>query len=167
MNKNGQLGFEDFLNKYSPVRISLDVKPISISCGDEYTWILDDNHKLFLSGNGVGEFKDYSEYQPSPFIKTAARHSTSNFLADCGIVYSFNWKANKFYQSLLEDEEVIIDITCGETHQMAINKSGEVFTWGNNRFTKLGHETGESPKISIGHKAKQVAAGSNHSFILY
>lgn len=33
----------------------------------------------------------------------------------------------------------ILDIACGESHSLALSKSGEVYTWGGGQLGQLGH----------------------------
>ena len=71
-------------------------------------------------------------------------------------------------------KEKIIQISCGFKHTLCLSEKGKVFTWGNNTFGQLGHETTKSysplpVKIEDNYekiRIIQISAGYRASFFL-
>ena len=50
------------------------------------------------------------------------------------------------------DDIRIIDVACGQSHTVAINHDGNVFTWGFGGFGRLGHNcTDDEHRVSVKH----------------
>jgi E3 ubiquitin-protein ligase HERC4 len=66
----------------------------------------------------------------------------------------------------------VIDIQCGEAHVWVLSVSGNVYSWGSNRFGQLGHgdnKTRTRPELVKTLRRKeiaQIACGANHSAAL-
>ena len=96
----------------------------------------------------------------------SARHQLLAILTECGKVYEFDLSLKKFKHCDIINEN-IISIVCGESHIVALNDIGDIFTWGDNYCNKLGHSTNAGPKVEDFPKpGKQISAGSNHTFVL-
>ena len=164
-NSEGQLGVGDALNKRNPVVLDFSGPVASIACGDTYTWFVTTSG-LMLSGFGSTSIREVDTATVEGSIVTAAaRHSTMALLSNNGQVYTYSSESGKFFQSTL-CEATFTSVACGETHTLALDKDGNTYSWGNNEYNKLGRSTNDNPKLANIPKAKQVAAGSNHSFIL-
>jgi len=79
----------------------------------------------------------------------------------------------KLLPTLLPDltSKVVISVSGGWNFTACVTKGGEVFTWGNGRYGKLGHEdysdqkTPKHVEALIGVKAKQVSCGRYHTAV--
>lgn len=67
----------------------------------------------------------------------------------------------------------IISVACGDSHSLALNRWGEVFSWGSDDFGQLGHQLGSTiqnvPKLIRSltkYNVVQIAAGQKHSVAL-
>eukprot|EP00736_Rhodelphis_marinus_P005787 Rmarinus@m.6743 len=66
-----------------------------------------------------------------------------------------------------------VDVACGSCHTVIVLLSGEVFSFGDNKYGQCGHPIGAGfPTIPLpiggllGHRAKSVACGAGHTVIL-
>jgi alpha-tubulin suppressor-like RCC1 family protein len=74
---------------------------------------------------------------------------------------------------LLQDlsSNVVVSVSTYEYHTACITKTGEVFTWGNGKYGRLGHgdesdqETPKCVEALIGVNAKQVSSGRSHTAV--
>lgn len=70
------------------------------------------------------------------------------------------------------ENHVIKQVACGQSHSMAINEWGQLFTWGSNTSGQLGHDSDEissTPKLVRSLATKhvvQIASGHYHSLAL-
>jgi len=68
-------------------------------------------------------------------------------------------------------ENFIVDIACGAQHCLAINSEGDLYSWGNGKFGKLGHNNEKSELVpkKVRYFVKQrlkvisISAGERHS----
>ena len=64
----------------------------------------------------------------------------------------------------------IVQIAVGESHVMALDENGYVWTWGRNQYLKLGKDGIESSnvpvKVDLDEKVVKIAAGYNSSFAI-
>lgn len=68
---------------------------------------------------------------------------------------------------------MITQISCGQSHSMAVNEWGQVYTWGSNACYQLGYDTTglvePAPKLLKTLATKhvvQIASGNFHSLAL-
>ncbi|ETV89424.1 hypothetical protein H257_00711 [Aphanomyces astaci] len=83
-------------------------------------------------------------------------------------------KVNKTIPSLVEklNDRVVVQITCGWSHTVALTNTGEVFTWGNGDHGKLGHN--DQVKVTLpravdglhGKRVVSVASYNEHTVAL-
>eukprot|EP01132_Coremiostelium_polycephalum_P010329 gene10329-12681_t len=140
----GKLGHTTKLDVPIPTQIlTLKSKNIkSIACGDEHTLALDEFGQLYVWGN-----------------EQRGRLGLGN-----GI--------KAFVPTLLKfpQDEVITKISCGSDFSMALTSEGDVYSWGNGFYGKLGYKcelSQSTPKqIQFIPKIKDIACGNWHSLIL-
>jgi len=120
-------------------------KAIGVSCGDNYTIVLNDKNQVYSFGKpsyyrlGQGEIsKDENIYEPT------------------------------LMESL--KNEKIVDISAGCRHGACINGKGEIFCWGFNFYDQLGlgdseRDYSKPTKVAKleGHFARMVSCGYFHS----
>lgn len=117
-NNSGQLGTGNNIDKNSPTKIISQSKIIKISAGVEFSVALDDFNRVWTWGeNNVGQLGDGTVVSKNIPINI----SDSPY--------------NKF------NNKQIIDIECGESHCIALDVDGNVWTWGGNSLGQLGDNT--------------------------
>lgn len=168
MNTNGQLGVGDLISKKIPTKCTgIEFPVISIACGDVFSWIISSTSLVLLGyGNQFPKIIDTSSLEGDA-ISVTARHGTMALLTSAGKVYSYT--KDSLYVSQPDDiiSEKLTTLATGETHVIALNSSGEVFTWGDNYTNKLGRPTDSHSRVEdFPTPGKLVCAGSNHSFVL-
>lgn len=195
----GRLGHGDTQDVFTPKLIeSLAGLPIrEISCGGHHTAALLTTGKLYMFGGGAfgklgfGSKEDVlipkllegpmEDVQVSR-VSLGSQHSAA--VTKCGRVYTwgqggrlghmFNGPEHDFLLpkrvSSLE-QAVIVDISCGNSHTVALSDVGDVYTWGMTR--NLGHGIqGVHPNMPSKHPVLQnknivqVACSSSHSIAL-
>ena len=69
----------------------------------------------------------------------------------------------------------LIEIACGQDHNLAIDSNGSMYGWGSNKYGQLGSGKSEKRKtiktpqllpVFCNYKAVHIALGQNHSLIL-
>eukprot|EP01097_Dermamoeba_algensis_P004192 TRINITY_DN2776_c0_g1_i1.p1 TRINITY_DN2776_c0_g1~~TRINITY_DN2776_c0_g1_i1.p1 ORF type:complete len:760 (+),score=193.66 TRINITY_DN2776_c0_g1_i1:75-2354(+) len=64
----------------------------------------------------------------------------------------------------------ILSIACGDNHSLALNNTGEIFSWGHGEFGQLGNGEFESQQVPSKvfklTSAQKVACGANHCLVL-
>jgi alpha-tubulin suppressor-like RCC1 family protein len=67
-------------------------------------------------------------------------------------------------------DNVVLKVSCGNYHSLALTENGKVFSWGQGKFGALGHGRSDnlySPfEIPIMHELKDISAGGSHSGFL-
>ena len=116
-----------------------------IACGSRHTAIVTSTGKLYTWGdkdNGVAGHGDSESHQYTPKLLEK-----------------------------LKDEQIVQLSACG-FHTGCITTNGEVYTWGEGKFGRLGHgneRNCHTPKLVenlIGKKPKQIACGGFHSAVI-
>ncbi|MEQ2241813.1 putative E3 ubiquitin-protein ligase herc4 [Ilyodon furcidens] len=145
-NDLGQLGHEKSRKKPEQV-VALDAQIIvALSCGESHTLALNDKGQIFSWGLG-----------------SDGQLGLNNF-EEC-IRVPRNIKS-------LSDVQ-IAQVACGYWHSIALARGGQIFSWGQNRYSQLGLGiTGQSistPQMVQSLQAipfSQISAGGAHSFAL-
>lgn len=84
-------------------------------------------------------------------------------------------KSGKVCQVHVLASQKIVDIACGESHNLVLNDKGEVFSWGGggkNNKGQLGHGNfkdvhhPEQIKALIGKKVRRVHSGDYHCMVI-
>ncbi|XP_038648655.1 probable E3 ubiquitin-protein ligase HERC3 [Scyliorhinus canicula] len=142
----GQLGHEKA--GYSPEQVAaLDAQTIvHTSCGEAHTVALNDQGQVFSWGAGRDGQLGIDSTEETIRIPRLIRT-----LSGC----------------------VVIQVTCGSWHCMALTKDGRLFAWGQNAHGQLGLGKGYSSQTSpqcvkslTGIPLAQIATGGMHSFTL-
>ena len=157
-NEYGQLGTGDLNTYLLPIDItasfnlSSEEKIIEVECGNYFSSAITSSGRLFTWGdNNSGQLGDGSTVQ-----KALPNEITSNF-------------------DLLVDE-LIIDVSLGSAHALALTSTNRVFSWGYNFSMQLGDGTNVSRNtplditssftLSVEEAIQQIAAGNHHSAIV-
>lgn len=148
-DKDGKLVREQIL----PLLIPGLKKIVSVSCGDNHALAMDSKGTVFGWGSGQ---------QDQLGRRIVQRHAQKNLIPSSVPIPK---RAN------------IIDVQAGPNHNIAIDKSGEIYSWGLNNFAQTGipyssdedNGTITAPtKVSAlkDHKITKVGIGANHSVVL-
>ncbi|XP_054995466.1 E3 ISG15--protein ligase HERC5 [Sorex araneus] len=94
-------------------------------------------------------------------------------LSSDGKPFEYGFRAEQArFQCILQDK-IIIQITCGDYHSLALSKGGELFAWGQNVHGQLGvgRTFASSPTPQVvehlsGVPLAQISAGEAHSMVL-
>ncbi|KAJ3342104.1 Protein rcc2 [Gonapodya sp. JEL0774] len=153
-NRYGQCGNSNLKNITTPTHISaLNVTVVDVACGGDFTVCLSDKGKLFSFGhpeNGqLGNGTDgktlqanrvYYDPYPSPRVISA-----------------------------LEDVQ-IKSISCGTNHTLALDSTGQIWSWGAGGYGRLGHGDQKDqlrPKMIIAPRPwTQMRAGATFSMAI-
>lgn len=134
---------------------SLSTKIVQIAAGKRLSMALDHLGKVYVDNGGI----DFTLSQ-------------NNDTKNKNKVENVHWDAPNFSLVSFENEDLEIEsIGCGEYHCLAIDKSGELFSWGCTHFGKLArYGDPYTPKAcrfaSPTTRCISVSGGSNHSFLL-
>lgn len=191
---HGESGHE-FIGFLNPSRL-LDLPPIvEVAAGDHFSLLLDDKGIVYSFGQGAdgknGNEKCKNTFIPAQitnvqerFIAISAGNDHSLLLKENGDVYTFG--SNKYAQLGLSDDDMtvywghspqrirtlsnIIAIEAGPTHSLALDHSGDVYSFGYNSKYQTGHD-GElyitrPRKIESLKNIVAIAAGNSTSLFL-
>ncbi|XP_056659298.1 probable E3 ubiquitin-protein ligase HERC3 isoform X9 [Monodelphis domestica] len=146
LNTKGQLGHEREGNKPEQIGALADQHIIHVACGESHSLALSDQGQLFSWGAG-------SDGQ-------LGHTTTEDSVAIPRLIKKLN-------------QQMILQVSCGNWHCMALAADGQFFTWGQNRHGQLGlgkefpsQASPQRVKSLEGIPLAQVAAGGAHSFAL-
>ena len=155
------------------------------------------NYSGYL-GNGI-KTKDWTDYMLIPIstgflrnsdeyvIEIAASKTLSIFLSNYGLLYSCGSGSHRHLQygerpaiptliPIDDNEEPIVNVCCGDAHNMALDKKGRLMIWGHNYHGQLGMDLDEDtlynkPTFSTfftdnAIKLKCIEAGGYHSLCI-
>eukprot|EP01084_Bolivina_argentea_P146327 256253_1 len=131
------------------IKFNKKIHVIQIGCGDSYSLFLDRKGTVYSCGkNGWGQLG---------FGHT----KTDKKMAPTQISY------------FIDNEIIIAKISCGESHNLALDKDGLVWSWGNNRNAQCGIDDGYSiltpTKIDLNFthngKGRNIKCGGKHSYV--
>mmetsp|Transcript_2765 Transcript_2765/g.7800 ORF Transcript_2765/g.7800 Transcript_2765/m.7800 type:complete len:497 (+) Transcript_2765:160-1650(+) len=191
-NEYGQCGSEDLEGDVIvPRPIMEGIKVKQVSAGGMHSIALTDSGQVLMWGERWGDFSLVVQRHPSylPGIKNIAKISAGAFhnlaLTRDGEVLS--WGTNDFGQlgigtteyatdpvSVWDLEKEIADVVAGGWHSLAINKDGEVLTWGRGEYGRLGvGDRSGSVKLRpchvvdmSNHFVVQASCGGTHTMLL-
>mmetsp|Transcript_15910 Transcript_15910/g.19420 ORF Transcript_15910/g.19420 Transcript_15910/m.19420 type:complete len:606 (+) Transcript_15910:599-2416(+) len=143
----GKLGHgnEDGCSTPRKVEALVGLHIAQIACGSRHTAVVTSSGKLYTWGdkeNGVAGHGDVEGYQYTP----------------------------KLLEKL--SNECVVQLSACGFHTGCITEHGEVFTWGEGKFGRLGHgterncHTPKSVEGLIGKRPKQIACGGFHSAVV-
>ncbi|XP_065224595.1 probable E3 ubiquitin-protein ligase HERC1 isoform X2 [Planococcus citri] len=192
----GRLGHGDSNAQYVPTLVKEISGVGSVSCGSAHTLALSRDGKTVWSfGNGDGGKLGHGDttrvYKPRVIEalqgmvikKICAGHQFSLALTLSGRVFSWGHGAalgcGLSDTTLLVphqvdelDQKIVIDISVGDSHCLALTLECEVFAWGNNVMGQCGQGNFNSPVkkpvkvINLdGTPVHQISAGTSHSIV--
>ena len=115
-NSNGQLGIGNYISTDIPLRIKnlKKIRITQIACGVGHVLVLTDNNLIY----SWGRF-----YKQEKLKEKSATHG--------------DYSSPQLIESL--SNEIIIKISAGNNHSMAITELGELYSWGEGIYGQLGH----------------------------
>jgi alpha-tubulin suppressor-like RCC1 family protein len=115
-----------------------------VSVGSRHTMVLTSNNKVYCFG-------DNSDGQCSGFTQSNRTPTKVKFLG----------------------KQKIVDIAAGETHSLALSENGELFSWGDCSFDKLGYHENQSNQRTArpvpfikGRNISMILAGPQQSVVI-
>ena len=191
-NGEGQLGDGTTTNKKSPTLTKVATNWKSISSGLSHSMAINSSGELYAwGGNRYGQLGDGNT--SNAFRKSPVRVGTATWTSvSCNKYQSiainssgelWAWGHNASGQlgdgttttpilspKLIGTSTNWTYVSCGQNHSMAINSSGELWTWGSNAQGQLGDGTNNdtlSPKrIGTATNWISISAGANHSLAI-
>ncbi|XP_059169765.1 probable E3 ubiquitin-protein ligase HERC1 isoform X3 [Physella acuta] len=190
----GRLGHGDKTSRNVPKQVK-DIGPVGqVACGSSHTLAVSQDGKTVWSFGGGDNGKlghgDMNR-QTKPAVieafcgmyirKVACSSQASLALTSTGQVYAWGSGSclgfgladfTAMSPKLVEDLQGtrIMDITCGDSHCLALSHDNEVFAWGNNAMGQCGQGHAQSPVtrprkvIGLeGAHIQQISAGTSHS----
>uniref|UniRef100_A0A2C9KCS9 B30.2/SPRY domain-containing protein n=1 Tax=Biomphalaria glabrata TaxID=6526 RepID=A0A2C9KCS9_BIOGL len=190
----GRLGHGDKASRNVPKQVK-DIGPVGqVACGSSHTLAVSQDGKTVWSFGGGDNGKlghgDMNR-QTKPAVieafcgmyirKVACSSQASLALTSTGQVYAWGTGSclgfgladfTAMTPKLIEDLQGtrIMDITCGDSHCLALSHDNEVFAWGNNAMGQCGQGHAQSPVtrprkvIGLeGAHIQQISAGTSHS----
>ncbi len=169
---------------------------VDISAGEFQSYALSTNGTIYGWGLGtLGDNTDLDRYSPTPItiddlyatekvINVSTKYNKAAAITNLGrlFVWGYFMQSGLFAEDLfkpvlveiddLENNELITDVSFGETHIIALTSLGRVFTWGKNESGQLGNgnytdnfEPTEVtfPGISDGERIEYIASGWSHN----
>ncbi|MBM7569509.1 RCC1 domain-containing protein [Paenibacillus sacheonensis] len=190
LNYNGQLGEDQFYDRYTPIQVQRLGSVIAIAAGNEHSLALDSDGTVWAWGNNAsGQLGDgsgspglgrYAPNQIKNFSSVVAIDSGANYnlaLKSDGSVWA--WGANSFGQLgngttierhtpvQVQGLDSVVAISAGTEHSMALKSDGTVWAWGNNTSGQLGDGTTTHRYVPVQvqgiNSAVSIATGGSHS----
>jgi alpha-tubulin suppressor-like RCC1 family protein len=124
-NNFGQLGLDDTISRKTPHQIGFDNDWVTTGCGGNQSFAIKSNGTLWAWGNNSSGQLGIGTNSNSPLTSSPVQVGTAS-----------NWT----------------DVAVGNNFTVALNSSGQMFTWGNNSFGQLGNGTSSavfSPSLII------------------
>ncbi|KAL4482807.1 hypothetical protein ABPG72_022367 [Tetrahymena utriculariae] len=121
----GQLGLQNENNYYNPTEIEVlsDKKIKKVEAGKSISMALTHNGEVYSWGKNKGGILGHEDR------------------------LSFNMTQPERIEKLLGQK--VKQISCGQFHMAAVTEDGDVYTWGNKEFGKLGHEDEQKQEQKI------------------
>eukprot|EP01084_Bolivina_argentea_P081969 148433_1 len=144
-NRYGQLGVGSENNENLPTEVAGLHDIVFVSCGAEQTAALTADGKVYTFGRGQDARLGHGETSGS----------------------------NETYPRLVEEleDKRVVYIDAGYAHMACVTEDGEVWTWGKNTYSQLGHSKSRYPNVVQSLKAQgihavKVACGRYHTVVL-
>ena len=194
-NKDGRLGFGHRFELKEPTLIPelCGKQVVKIQFGDHFMVCLTksgdvytsgyNGNKGILLGNGstIESTQSYSKPEKVNLRDQLVSDikccdSTTFLLTQNNQIFWFGFRANRSESNTpvlvtpLSQQE-ITQISCGNDHTLALNITGQVFSWGSNRFGQLGSgqrdlDIPQSVPLPDNVFVKQISCGDYHSLVL-
>lgn len=196
INTDGQTGLPQDGNHPFPEQVPNMDSVISIAAGDSHTLLLREDRTVWASGfNANGQLGDTTIRSRSEFSQVK---NLQNVVAlDAGETFSMAadaygdvwlWGDNRLGQigldpamtesvltptrvSLPQTGEPFFVIAAGGSHALALNETGNVYSWGYNYFGQLGYQTDQSVSavpymVPLSQDVVGISASDNHNLAL-
>lgn len=201
-NYYGELGDNSNTSRYTPVltdKSLMSHKIVAISAGENHSLAVDETGDVWAwGGNGYGKLGDGYIINKNTPVRTDKSHMTDKIIAvsagsnhslaldEYGNVWA--WGRNNWgqlgdnsnvtrYTPVRTDNSLmsykIVAISAGQYHSMALDETGDVWTWGSNNSGQLGDNTNteryvpvKSDKSLMSDKIVTISAGDIHSLAL-
>lgn len=109
-------------------------------------------YAILLLGNRTLYYTDLSTpdrmvplNMPAPIVDIASNGAQLIAADEDGWTYTISWWAGRTNISLVEGLRDIVQVSAGMNFMMALDRSGIIYTWGQNAHGQLGRETGRDP----------------------
>jgi len=178
-NSSGQIGDGTTENKNIPVKVSEQVK--SVSLGGHHSAAITESKDLYVWGaNWNGQIGNGStENKNSPIkimehvksVDLGGYHSAA--VTESGDLYVWGYNLDgQIGDGTAENKntpvkimEHVKNVSLGGYHSAAITESGDLYIWGNNEYGQVGDGTVESKNtpVKIMEHVKSVSLGCDHS----
>ncbi|XP_068688097.1 alsin-like isoform X2 [Montipora foliosa] len=165
-NTFGQLGLGDFKARREPTVVEFfrDKRVIAIACGGHHSGVICKNHEVFFWGDsssgqcGVGEVKSLNQPCKVEFQRNDTLRAQEESLSP-------------EQGELTRKKTVIKQISCGDSHSLALSAAGEVWSWG--AGCQLGQGV-EKEKVALpqridflsGRNVTSIVCGAYHSLAI-
>ncbi|EFN79836.1 X-linked retinitis pigmentosa GTPase regulator [Harpegnathos saltator] len=148
-SESGKLGIDvNFSTQVAPKQMQLPAPALHVACGGHHTLVLAENGNIYCSGSNasgqLGMGTNVSEVHTPKLLPRGALQS-----------------------------EIIVKISCGESHSAILTESGKLFTCGDGRHGKLGLEENENNVHEVTFAAKyqelfvsNVSCGGCHTILV-
>ncbi|WP_010251895.1 RCC1 domain-containing protein [Acetivibrio cellulolyticus] len=180
-NYNGIYGSLSIKESQKPVKIESLKDITNVSINESQALAVDKEGNLYNWGVGIEEITKRTELKNVKKAVCGGWHYLA--LLDNGDVYVWGTNpAGQFGNGKYSSEETskpqkidslkdIVDIDASTEHSIALDKSGNVYTWGGNSEDQLGYATqieysNEIKKVSGLSSIKKVYAGPSNSYAL-
>lgn len=185
----GQLGHGTRASQNQPMAIEMlkDVFIVALSAGDQSTTLLDSTGMVWRFGTGQASSGNGDQLQPKRIEGTARILAISSNAKHIGLLdergavwtigsvnaFSRNFGTQPLFNPRLvafRTPVIIESVAAGSNYSIALDKNGEVWTFGNGHLGQLGHNCKEfravSKKIINLEKIVAIDAGYTHSLAL-
>ena len=185
LNLSGQIGDGTNENKKLPVKI-LNLPQIeSVSAGYRTSFGITKNGEVYSWGGscdnkGLDTWKKLNAEIGGSLNLAGGYYDRAGEMTDdpenyndCNEISQVNMNINSKTPRLIEDLNLIKQVSAGYGHFLALNQSGEVYSWGCNLYGQLGRNQNVNDKLSQKptviqdlNSIVQVQAGFRHSLAL-
>ena len=170
-NSNGQLGLGNIKTTDEPIKLNIPgTKIVDISAGKDYTALIDNKGRVYISGNttnivGVNYenfavIKDFVD-----IIKVACGDELVGINKDGNVV-----KINNNNISTIYAGKDVVDISAKAGNYMILTNEGKAYVWGENANGELGTKNNTavaSPTpVNIDKNVISVGAGVNNTYVI-
>ena len=164
-NSFGQLGLGDFKQRREPTVVDyfLDKRVLVIACGGHHSGVICGNNEVYFWGDsasgqcGVGEIKLVNQPSLVQFEHSITLHTKQ--------------ESSTLEKDKTKKKPLIKEISCGDSHSLALSIAGEVWSWGTG--CQLGHGV-ETEQVNVpkkidfltGRNVTSIVCGAYHSLAM-
>lgn len=134
-NEDGQLGIGNCESVAEPTRMRSKKVFVKISCGNNFSMIVDAKGYLYSCGNT--EHGRLGHGFPKEIIEGPTKSFENENRARRLLRYTVKDPKSNATKDL--EDVKIVDVSCGFEHTLALDDRGRVFSWGFGGYGRLGH----------------------------